>query len=101
MSTLLQQPERVKPDLAQRFVLHDISWEGYEKILEAVAELHNDLCLFLDELSQMDPREAAERPAVAQRLGMEVRQRDRVVRERSCRSEEEANENARSHGGHV
>jgi putative DNA primase/helicase len=28
--------------------------------LEAVAELHNDLTLFLDELSQIDPREAAE-----------------------------------------
>jgi uncharacterized protein (DUF927 family) len=28
--------------------------------LEAIAELHNNLCLFLDELSQVDPREAAE-----------------------------------------
>jgi putative DNA primase/helicase len=28
--------------------------------LEAIAELHNDLTLFLDELAQMDPREAAE-----------------------------------------
>ena len=28
--------------------------------LEAMAEMHNDLTLFLDELAQMDPREAAE-----------------------------------------
>jgi uncharacterized protein (DUF927 family) len=28
--------------------------------LEAIAELHNDLTLFLDELAQMDAREAAE-----------------------------------------
>jgi uncharacterized protein (DUF927 family) len=36
------------------------SWAGTKNGLEAVAELHNDLCLFLDELSQMDPREAGD-----------------------------------------
>jgi putative DNA primase/helicase len=36
------------------------SWRTTANGLEAVAELHNDLTLFLDELSQMDPREAAE-----------------------------------------
>lgn len=36
------------------------SWRATANGLEAVAELHNDLCLYLDELSQMDPREAAE-----------------------------------------
>jgi putative DNA primase/helicase len=36
------------------------SWRSTANGLEAVAELHNDLTLFLDELAQMDPREAAE-----------------------------------------
>ncbi len=36
------------------------SWRSTANGLEAVAELHNDLTLFLDELSQIDPREAAE-----------------------------------------
>jgi uncharacterized protein (DUF927 family) len=36
------------------------SWRITANGLEAVAELHNDLCLYLDELAQMDPREAAE-----------------------------------------
>jgi uncharacterized protein (DUF927 family) len=36
------------------------SWRATANGLEAVAELHNDLCLYLDELSQMDAREAAE-----------------------------------------
>ena len=36
------------------------SWRTTSNGLEAVAELHNDLTLFLDELGQMDPREAAE-----------------------------------------
>ena len=36
------------------------SWRTTANGLEAMAELHNDLCLFLDELGQMDPREAAE-----------------------------------------
>jgi putative DNA primase/helicase len=36
------------------------SWRTTANGLEAVAELHNDLTLFLDELSQLDPREAAE-----------------------------------------
>jgi uncharacterized protein (DUF927 family) len=36
------------------------SWRATTNGLEAMAELHNDLCLFLDELGQMDPREAAD-----------------------------------------
>jgi uncharacterized protein (DUF927 family) len=36
------------------------SWRTTANGLETVAELHNDLTLFLDELSQIDPREAAE-----------------------------------------
>ncbi|HTQ54028.1 MAG TPA: DUF927 domain-containing protein [Bryobacteraceae bacterium] len=36
------------------------SWRATANGLEAIAELHNDLTLFLDELAQMDPREAAE-----------------------------------------
>jgi uncharacterized protein (DUF927 family) len=36
------------------------SWRVTANGLEAVAELHNDLCLYLDELAQMDAREAAQ-----------------------------------------
>jgi uncharacterized protein (DUF927 family) len=36
------------------------SWRTTANGLEAIAELHNDLALFLDELAQMDPREAGE-----------------------------------------
>jgi len=36
------------------------SWRATANGLEAVAELHNDLTMFLDELAQVDPREAAE-----------------------------------------
>jgi len=36
------------------------SWRATANGLEAVAELHNDLTLFLDELSQLDPKDAAE-----------------------------------------
>src|ERR1019366_3480339 len=36
------------------------SWRATANGLEAVAELHNDLTLFLDELSQIDPHVAAE-----------------------------------------
>jgi uncharacterized protein (DUF927 family) len=36
------------------------SWRTTANGLEAIAELHNDLTLFLDELSQIDAREAAE-----------------------------------------
>ena len=36
------------------------SWRATANGLEAVAELHNDLCLYLDELAQIDAREAAE-----------------------------------------
>ena len=36
------------------------SWRSTTNGLEAVAEIHNDLTLFLDELAQMDPKEAAE-----------------------------------------
>jgi len=36
------------------------SWRTTANGLEAVAELHNDLTLFLDELAQLDPKEAAE-----------------------------------------
>jgi putative DNA primase/helicase len=36
------------------------SWRSTANGLEAIAELHNDLTLFLDELAQMDAREAAE-----------------------------------------
>jgi uncharacterized protein (DUF927 family) len=36
------------------------SWRATANGLEAIAELHNDLTLFLDELAQMDAREAAE-----------------------------------------
>ncbi len=36
------------------------SWRSTANGLEAIAELHNDLALFLDELAQIDPREAAE-----------------------------------------
>lgn len=36
------------------------SWRATANGLEAVAELHNDLTLFLDELAQLDPKEAAE-----------------------------------------
>lgn len=36
------------------------SWRATANGLEAIAELHNDLTLFLDELAQMDPKEAAE-----------------------------------------
>jgi uncharacterized protein (DUF927 family) len=36
------------------------SWRTTANGLEAIAELHNNLCLYLDELSQVDPREAAE-----------------------------------------
>lgn len=35
-------------------------WRATANGLEAVAELHNDLTLFLDELAQMDAREASE-----------------------------------------
>jgi putative DNA primase/helicase len=36
------------------------SWRTTANGLEAIAEVHNDLTLFLDELGQMDAREAAE-----------------------------------------
>jgi uncharacterized protein (DUF927 family) len=36
------------------------SWRTTANGLEAIAELHNDLTLFLDEFAQMDPREAGE-----------------------------------------
>jgi putative DNA primase/helicase len=36
------------------------SWRTTANGLEAIAELHNDLTLYLDELAQMDAREAAE-----------------------------------------
>jgi uncharacterized protein (DUF927 family) len=36
------------------------SWRATANGPEAIAELHNDLTLFIDELSQMDAREAAE-----------------------------------------
>ena len=36
------------------------SWRTTANGLEAVAEAHNDLALFLDELAQLDPKEAAE-----------------------------------------
>jgi putative DNA primase/helicase len=36
------------------------SWRSTANGLEAIAELHNDLTLFLDELAQMDAREAAD-----------------------------------------
>jgi uncharacterized protein (DUF927 family) len=36
------------------------SWRATANGLEAIAEQHNDLCLYLDELSQLDSREAAE-----------------------------------------
>ena len=36
------------------------SWRITANGLEAIAELHNDLTLFLDELAQIDPREATE-----------------------------------------
>ena len=36
------------------------SWRTTANGLEAIADLHNDLTLLLDELSQVDPREAAE-----------------------------------------
>jgi putative DNA primase/helicase len=36
------------------------SWRTTTNGLEAIAELHNDLTLFLDELAQLDPREAAD-----------------------------------------
>jgi putative DNA primase/helicase len=36
------------------------SWRTTTNGLEAIAELHNDLTLFLDELAQLDPKEAAE-----------------------------------------
>ena len=36
------------------------SWRATANGLEAIAELHNDLTLFLDELAQMDAREAAD-----------------------------------------
>jgi putative DNA primase/helicase len=36
------------------------SWRSTANGLEAMAELHNDLTLFLDELAQVDAREAAE-----------------------------------------
>jgi putative DNA primase/helicase len=36
------------------------TWRATANGLEAIAELHNDLCLYLDELSQVDPREAAD-----------------------------------------
>jgi putative DNA primase/helicase len=36
------------------------SWRATANGLEAIAELHNDLTLFLDELAQFDAREAAE-----------------------------------------
>lgn len=35
------------------------SWRATANWLEAIAELHNDLTLFLDELAQIDPTEAA------------------------------------------
>ena len=36
------------------------SWRTTTNGLEAIAELHNDLTLFLDEIAQMDPRDAGE-----------------------------------------
>ncbi len=36
------------------------SWRATANGPEAIAELHNDLTLFLDELAQMDAREAAD-----------------------------------------
>lgn len=36
------------------------SWRNTANGLEAIAAAHNDVCLFLDELAQMDPKEAAE-----------------------------------------
>ena len=36
------------------------TWRATTNGLEAVAELHNGLCLFLDELAQVDARDAAE-----------------------------------------
>jgi uncharacterized protein (DUF927 family) len=41
------------PDYLQR-------WRSTDNALEALAELHNDACLILDELNQMDPRAAGE-----------------------------------------
>jgi len=38
------------------------SWRATANGLEAIAEQHNDLCLFLDELTQLDAREASEIP---------------------------------------
>ena len=35
------------------------SWRNTEAAIEITAELHNDLCLYLDELAQIDAREAA------------------------------------------
>lgn len=36
------------------------SWRATSNGLEAVAEIHNDMTLFLDELAQIDPKEAAD-----------------------------------------
>jgi putative DNA primase/helicase len=36
------------------------SWRATANGLEAVAALHNDMCLYLDELAQLEPREASE-----------------------------------------
>lgn len=41
------------PDYLQR-------WRSTDNALEALAELHNDACLILDELAQMEPRAASE-----------------------------------------
>jgi len=35
---VLHQPPTTKPELTQRFVLYDVGWEGYEKILAVIGK---------------------------------------------------------------
>ena len=53
--------------------------------LEAVAELHNDLTLFLDEFAQMDPREAAETAYLLGNGSGKTRMSRNIGARKSCR----------------
>ncbi len=60
------------------------SWRATANGLEAIAELHNDLTLFLDELAQMDAREAAETAYLLGNGSGKMRMSGIWARERNC-----------------
>jgi Uma2 family endonuclease len=52
---ILHQPVGIVPEQAQRFLLCGVGWEGYEKILEAVAESHVRVTYDRGDLELMSP----------------------------------------------